>query len=278
MSTAAAGTRTERLVGTVVLWAFAIAVLAPFASIALAALQAPGAPVSGISWPASPHFENFRQAWTTAGFGSLLRSSAFIALVVVPVGSLLATMAGYAFGSMRFAGSRLLFSFLLVGLTLPPEAAVIPLYYDLRQFGITDSYWALILPLTGLYMPFGAFWMRAHFLSVPKELAEAARVDGAGEWSVFWRIMIPTARPAISTLAMLFFVWSWNQFLLALILIQDPSRRTAPAGLGFFIGQNTLNTQLLCAATLIVIAPVVLLYLIGQRQLVRGMTQGAVKG
>ncbi|KDN78056.1 sugar ABC transporter permease [Streptomyces olindensis] len=271
-------TRTERLTGTVVLWVFAAAVLVPFVSITLAALQPADAPAAGLSWPTTLTFDNFRQAWTTAGFGSLLRSSAFIALVVVPIGSFLATMAGYAFGTMRFAGSKLLFSFLLVGLTLPPEAAVIPLYYDLKQFGLTNTYWALILPLTGLYMPFGAFWMRAHFLSVPKELAEAARVDGASEWTVFWRIMIPTARPAISTLAMLFFVWSWNQFLLALILIQEPSRRTAPAGLGFFIGQNTLDTQLLCAATLIVIAPVVALYLIGQRHLIRGMTQGAVKG
>jgi len=278
MSAPVMSTRTERLTGTVVLWMFAAAVLVPFVSITLAALQPAGAPVAGLSWPSSLHFGNFQRAWTTAGFGALLRSSATIALVVVPVGSLLATMAGYAFGTMRFTGSKLLFAFLLVGLTLPPEAAVIPLYYDLRQVGITDSYWALILPLTGLYMPFGAFWMRAHFLGVPKELAEAARMDGASEWAVFWRIMIPTARPAISTLAMLFFVWSWNQFLLALILIQEPSRRTAPAGLGFFIGQNTLDIPLLCAATLIVIAPVMALYLIGQRHLIRGMTQGAVKG
>ncbi|MEV5848536.1 carbohydrate ABC transporter permease [Streptomyces sp. NPDC051985] len=278
MSASVMSTRAERLTGTVVLWAFAAAVLVPFAAIALAALHPAGAPVAGLSWPSTPHFENFRRAWTIAGFGSLLRSSATIALVVVPIGALFATMAGYAFGTMRFTGSRLLFSFLLIGLTLPPEAAVIPLYYDLKQVGLTDSYWALILPLIGLYMPFGAFWMRAHFLSVPRELAEAARVDGASEWAVFRRVMIPTARPAIATLAMLFFVWSWNQFLLALILIQEPSRRTAPAGLGFFIDQNTRDVPMLCAATLIVIAPVIALYLIGQRHLIRGMTQGAVKG
>jgi raffinose/stachyose/melibiose transport system permease protein len=270
--------RAERLVGTAVLWLFAAAVILPFLSIFSAALQPEGAAINGLSWPTSPHFGNFVQAWSTAGFGSLLRSSAIIAVVVVPIGTLFSVMAGYALGTMEFRGRGLLLAFLLIGLTLPPEAAVVPLYYDLRQAGIVNTYWALILPLTGLYMPFGAYWMRAHFLSVPKELAEAARVDGGGEWTILTRIMIPTARPAITTLALLFFMWSWNQFLLALILIQDPSERTAPAGLGYFIGQNTLDVPLLCAGTIIVIAPVVAVFLFAQRHFMRGLIAGAVKG
>ena len=270
--------RTERWVGTAVLWLFAAAVVVPFVSILTSALQPENAPITGLSFPSSLHFGNFARAWSTAGFGALLRSSAIIALFVVPVGSLFSVLAGYALGSLEFRGRNVLFAFLLIGLTLPPEAAVIPLYYDLRRVGIVDSYWALILPLTGLYMPFGAFWMRAHFLAMPRELMEAARLDGGSEWKVLVRIMLPTARPAITTLALLFFMWSWNQFLLALILIQDPAKRTAPAGLGYFIGQNTLDVPLLCAGTLIVIAPVVVVFLFAQRNFMRGLIAGAVKG
>jgi raffinose/stachyose/melibiose transport system permease protein len=108
-------------------------------------------------------------------------------------------------------------------------------------------------------------------------MIEASEMDGAGPLTTFWRIMLPTARPALSTLALLYFMWSWNQFLLALILIQDATRRTAPAGLGQFVTQYGKDVPLLSAATLIVIAPIVLIYLVLQRQLVRGILQGAVK-
>ncbi|MDT8913709.1 carbohydrate ABC transporter permease [Amycolatopsis sp. PS_44_ISF1] len=255
----------------------ALSVLVPFVAIFLAALQPQTNLDPGFEWPEHPQWGNFATAWTSAGFGALLESSAIIALGVVPVAVVLATLAGYG---MSMMGSRLrtpLFGLLMIGLALPLEAIVIPLYYDMRSLGLLNTYWAVILPLIGVFMPFGVFWMRSHFESLPKELTEAATVDGASHWRVLTSVLLPTARPALTTLALLYFMWAWNQFLLALILIQDPTMRTAPAGLGKFVQQFGKNIPLLCAGTLIVITPVVLLYLFFQRHFVKGILQGAVK-
>lgn len=270
--------RTDRLTGQALLAVFCAGVLIPFAALVLAALNPPGTPLSGLSLPQHPTLESFSQAWSTAGFGQLLSNSAMIGLGVVPLALVCATLAGYAFATMRFRGRGLIFGVLLLGLTLPYEAAVVPLYYDLRSLGLTDTPVSLILALIGLYMPFGAFWMRQQFLALPKELLEAAALDGANSWTVLWKVLIPCVRPALTTLGLLYFLWAWNQFLLALILIQDPAKRTAPAGLGFFVGAHTTDVPMLAAATLIVIGPVVLVYLFFQRNFVAGMVAGAVKG
>jgi raffinose/stachyose/melibiose transport system permease protein len=175
---------------------------------------------------------------------------------------------------MRFRGRGVVLALLLLGLTLPYESIVIALYYGERSINLLNTYWALVLPLTGAFMPFGALWMRAHFSSLPPALIEAAETDGANSWTTLWRILLPTARPALFTLALLYFMWSWNQFLFALVLIQTPSLRTAPTGLSLFVTQYTTNISLLSASTVIVIAPVVLVYVIFHRQLTRGLLQG----
>ncbi|MEV6524617.1 carbohydrate ABC transporter permease [Longispora sp. NPDC051575] len=255
----------------------AASVLIPFLAIFSAALQPESNLSPGLEWPSDPHWENFATAWTSAGFASLLKSSAIIAIGVVPISLVLATLAGYGMSTM---GSRVrgpLFALLMLGLALPYEAIVIPLYYDLRSVGLLNTYWAVILPLVGAFMPFGVFWMRSHFEAMPKELTEAAVMDGASSWRTLTTILLPTARPALTTLGLLYFMWSWNQFLLALILIQDPAMRTAPAGLGKFVQQFGQNIPLLSAGTIIVITPVVLLYLFFQRHFVKGILQGAVK-
>lgn len=260
-----------------VLWIAALMSFVPFVAIILTALQPPESNGSGFSIPSRLYLGNFAEAWTQGGFITLFSSSATISFVVVPVGVLCATMAGYALGTMTFWGKGLVVAFLLVGLTLPYEAIVVALYYNFRSIHLLDSYWALILPLVGAFMPFGVIWMRAHFEGVPKSMIEASEIDGASRWSTFTRVLLPTARPAIATLALLYFMWSWNQFLFALILIQDPARRTAPTGLSLFVTQFSKNLPLLSAATIIVILPVVVIYLLFQRNLVRGLLQGAVK-
>jgi raffinose/stachyose/melibiose transport system permease protein len=180
-------------------------------------------------------------------------------------------------GTMRMPAKGVLVAFFLAGLTLPYEAIVIPLYFSMRSTGLIDTYWAVILPLVGAFMPFGIFWMRTHFESVPPELIEAAQLDGAGRLRTLMQILIPGAKPAIITYALLTFMWAWNQFLLALILIRDPARRTAPSGLGTFVQQYGENIPLLAAGTIIVIVPIVVLYFIFQRKFVAGLVQGALK-
>jgi raffinose/stachyose/melibiose transport system permease protein len=187
--------RLERAVIYVVLALFTAVVLLPLVNILTIALQEPGSRVTGLSFPTEFHFENFVRAWEVGGFADLMSSSALVAVVVVPVATLLSILSGYAFGTMRFRGSTALFYLFLIGLVMPFEATVVPLYYDLRSLGLTDTYWALILPEIALSVSFGTFWMRAFFLSSPRSLLEAARIDGASSWTALWRVLLPTARP-----------------------------------------------------------------------------------
>ena len=125
---------------------------------------------------------------------------------------------------------------------------------------------------------FGTFWMRAFFRSVPRSLVEAARLDAASSWTTLWRVVLPMGRPAVLTLMLLVFMWTWNEFLLALVMVTDEGLRTAPLGLTFFQGRNTTDVPLLAAGAVIVAAPVVVAYLFLQRHFIRGMLSGAVKG
>jgi raffinose/stachyose/melibiose transport system permease protein len=161
---------------------------------------------------------------------------------------------------------------------VPMEAMIVPLYYDLRDLSLTDTYWALILPQIGSSVAFGTFWMRAFFRTVPPSLVEASRIDGASSWFTLWRVLFPLARPAVLTMTVLLFMWTWNEFLLALVMVTSEGLRTAPLGLSFFQGRNTSDLTLLAAGAVIVALPVVVLYMFLQRHFIRGMLAGAVKG
>jgi raffinose/stachyose/melibiose transport system permease protein len=166
----------------------------------------------------------------------------------------------------------------VLGLTLPHEGIITPLYYQMRDMGLLNTRWAIILPLIGLFMPFGVFWMRAHFVTVPNELSEAAQIDGANTWQQFWRVHVPLAMPAISSLAILLFLWTWNQFLLAIVLVDDPAKRTMAGALGAFQGQWGTDIPLLCAGSLLVLTPTLVVFLIFQRRFVAALLQGSLKG
>jgi raffinose/stachyose/melibiose transport system permease protein len=251
--------RREQVVAHLVLGVFAVIALAPVVKIVLGA-------------------GDVGAAWEEGNFGTYLRSSVIVTGSVVAISTVLSVLAGYAFGLMRFRGAEVLFYLFVLGLTVPLEAIVVPLYYDLRDVGLTDTYWALILPQAALSTAFGTFWMRAFFRSVPRSLIEAARLDGSSSWVTLWRIVLPLGRPAVLTMVVLVFMWTWNEFLLALVMVTDESLRTAPLGLAFFQGRNTSDEALLTAGALIVAAPVVIVYLFLQRHFIRGMLSGAVKG
>jgi raffinose/stachyose/melibiose transport system permease protein len=254
--------RREQILSHVVLGVFSLIALAPVVAILAIALEDPG---------------NFGTAWEDGNFGSYLRSSAIVTAAVVAISTVASILAGYAFGLMRFRGQQALFYLLLVGLMVPLEATIVPLYYDLRDVGMTDTYWALILPQAGVSVAFGSFWMRAFFRSVPRSLMEAARLDGSSSWVTLWRVVLPLGRPAVLTMVVLVFMWTWNEFLLALVMVSDEGLRTAPLGLAFFQGRNTSDYPLLAAGSVIVATPVVVLYVFLQRHFIRGMLSGAVK-
>ena len=266
------------LTGRILLILLMAATVLPFVSLFVTALHPSGSYPSGLDWPADPQWGNFARAFEVARLGEFLKSSVLIVLGVVPVSLLIATMAGFATGHLRMPGGRAVFLLFVLGLTLPFEGIITPLYFQVRDMGLLNTRWAIILPLIGLYMPFSVFWMRAHFVTMPHELSESARVDGVSTWQLFWRIHVPLAKPALSSLAILLFLWTWNQFLLAIVLVDDPANRTMAGALGAFQGQWGTDIPLLCAGSLLILTPTLLVFLIFQRRFVSALLAGSLKG
>lgn len=267
----------SRTGNAVVLLAMMVFTLLPLLGVLSAALQDPNSTPSGIAFPTDPHWSNFVDAWRIAQLPPLIGSSALIVLGVVPAALLFATLAGFGLAQQRVPGGRVLLLLFVAGLTLPAEALISPIYYQMQGLGLLNSRWAIILPLIALYMPFGVFWMQTHFSSVPEELVEAARLDGASTARIFWSLQVPLARTSISALMILFFLWTWNQFLLALVLVNDPLKRTVAGALGAFQGQYSTNIVLLCAGSLLVIAPSLIVFIVFQRQFIGALLQGSGK-
>lgn len=270
--------RRETWLGRVLLLLLMLVTLVPFVTLFITALHPPGTYPSGLTLPETPHWSNFVDAFQAANMGALLWSSVLIEVGVVPLALLIATLAGFSLGHLRPPGHKWIFLVFVLGLTLPFQGVIVPLYFQMRDFGLLNTRWAIILPLLGLYMPFAVMWMRAHFVNMPEELSEAARIDGAGTWQLFSRIHVPLSAPALSSLGILLFLWTWNQFLLAVVLVDDPTKRTMAGALGAFQGQWGTDIPLLCAGSLLILTPTLLVFLAFQRQFVAALMQGAVKG
>ncbi|MDM7886500.1 carbohydrate ABC transporter permease [Curtobacterium sp. RHCKG23] len=269
--------RTETALTHAVLVVAALIAAFPLASVVVTSLG--GGRTGGAASAGSGGFGNYVAAWTQGGFGSALVSSAVVAITVVVVTAAVACLAGYALAHMRVPGGRILLGLLLVGLVLPYEVTVLPLYQMLAGWGLVDTYWALILPQVGLSVPLGVFWMRSFFASVPVELLEAARIDGAGRFRILRDVLMPVAMPAVATLATILFLFTWNEFLLALVLVpQNEAVQTAPLSLSFFSGaERGAQPDVTAAAAVLVALPIVVAYVVLQRRLITGLTEGAVK-
>jgi raffinose/stachyose/melibiose transport system permease protein len=250
----------------------------PLVGVVLASLYpaGPGSAPSGFALPPSFEWHNYVAAWDQGKFAASFTTSIVVAAIMVPASVGLSILGGFAFATMRFRGSRALFYLFILGLIIPTEATIVPLYYDVRDVGLLDTYWALILLETSGELAFGIFWMRAAFISAPRSLLEAARIDGASSWRTLWKILVPFARPAILTLTVLTFADSWNEFFLALVFTVN--HMTAPAGLASFSGRFTTDVPLVSAGAVIVAVPILVVFIIFQRQFIRGVLTGAVKG
>jgi len=274
----------ERIGAYGVLALFSVLAIYPVLSILFLALHRKTDLVSGFAFPTRVDLSSFKAAWTEGRFGTGFKSSFIVAAAVTLVSAVLSIGTGYAFGTMRFIGDRIVFPVILLGIIFPYEATVIPLYYDfqnvpLLHLHLLNTYWALILPQIGQSVAFGTFWMRAFFRSTPRSLIEAARIDGATSFGVLWRVLLPQARPAVMTMSVLVFTYTWNEFLLALVLVSgSQSHQTAPLGLSFFAGAvRAGDPTKVAAAAVLVAAPILVVYLFLQRHFVRGMLAGAIK-
>lgn len=267
--------RSERMMNYAVLFLFAAMALGPVLIILANALAPQNADDGGGLLGLHPG--NFVDAWQQGNFSSYMLTSVTVAAIVVTTSAVLSILAGYAFGTMSFRGSQPLFYLFLLGIMVPAEAIVVPLFFDFRALGLTNTLWAIALPQIAQSVAFGTFWMRASFRSSSKSLIEAATLDGAGSFRTLVSVLLPVARPAVVTLVVLTFMWTWNEFLIPLVMSPNGDLRTAPLALAFFQGQHVQETSLLAAAAVLVALPVVVVYLLLQRHFIRGMLEGSVR-
>ncbi len=228
--------------------------------------------------PIPPTLENLTEAWTVGRFGIYFKNSVIISVADVIGMVIISSLAGYAFARMQFPGQKLLLYGLLIGLTIPVAAIIIPLYLTMRDFRLLNTYGSVIIADIALAAPIFVFIMRAFFKDLPAELDDAARIDGANEFQIFWQIMLPLARPGLLTVALLEFLWSWNDLFLPLVFLVSDDLRTLPVGMLFFQGRFTIDYGLMSAGVLIISLPVTVLFLIFQKDFVKGLASGALKG
>jgi raffinose/stachyose/melibiose transport system permease protein len=228
--------------------------------------------------PQQLFLDNYVQAWRIARMGTYVFNSLIVSVGTVAIVLVLASLAGYAFARLRFAGRQVLFYAFIFSLIVPLQVTIIPLYAVVSGLGLTNTYFALILPYAAGGLPLSIFLLRAFFESVPREIEEAARIDGCSELAAFWRVVLPISGPGLATVTILQFLGAWNEFLLALIFIRNPALRTIPLGLQSFFFEYAVEWGYLFAALSMATVPVVLVYVLMQRHFISGLTAGAVKG
>ena len=227
---------------------------------------------SSFSW------DNMETAWTVGNFDSYLLNSIVLSVPSTLLVVVMSTMGGYAFARLPFPGRSFLFYLVVLGLLVPFFAYMIPLYFQLRSMQLLDTLLGINLVLAATQVSFGTFFMRAFFADLPTELEQAARIDGASEWQIFRQVMLPLATSGIGALTVYAFLQNWNEFLVPLLYMPSGEHRPLTTGLYLFLGGRTVDIGPLAAGTLITILPVVLLFLVLQRQVTQGLVSGAVKG
>ncbi|WP_246414123.1 carbohydrate ABC transporter permease [Martelella radicis] len=230
------------------------------------------------SFPSSLEISNYANAWGRGNFATTFFNSVIISVIKVPLGIFFSAMAAYAISRIEVGFNKLLLMIVLFGTMIPFQVMLAPLFTLVNRLGLIDTYVGVILPYIAFGVPYQVFILHGFFKSVPKELSEAARIDGASHFTIFRRIFLPISIPALSALFILDFVNTWNEFAMALVLLQDQGMWTLPLGLMSFQGQFSSDYGQLNAAIVMTVLPATIVYLIFQRYFVSGLTSGAVKG
>jgi multiple sugar transport system permease protein len=230
-----------------------------------------------VQWlPTSLHFENYTGALASAPFPTYFLNSFIVAISITITTVVSSALAGYGFAKFSFPGRSLLFGIVIASIMIPFQAIMIPLFIQVRSYGWIDNLVGLIVP--GAVSGFGIFLMRQFMSSIPNELCEAARIDGSSELQVFWHVVLPLARSPLAALAALTFLWSWNNFLWPLIVVQSTGTMTVPLGLEQFQSTYLTNYVQIIAMSLVTSAPVVALYLVMRRQIIESFATSGIKG
>lgn len=266
-----------RIAAYFLLFALAASIVLPFLWMILTALKTTAEiSQSPFSLPAAPNFGVFAQAWTQGNFGRLYLNSLGITVIAVSGILALCSAAGYALAHFEFRARGALFLYFLAGMMIPPQVILVPSFKIMATLGLVNTYWSVILTYFA-WVPFAIFFFRAYFAGIPRELAEAARVEGVSEWNIFTRIMLPLARPAMATVGIVYFIWIFNDFMWPLIYLNDQSLRTVTLGMMAFQGSHAALMNLKVAALLIATAPPLAVFLLFRRQIQSGLIEGALK-
>jgi multiple sugar transport system permease protein len=226
--------------------------------------------------PREVTFEHYVALFTRLNLGRSLLNSAIIAFTVTAISVIVNSMAGYAFAKLRFRGRDGLFRLLATGLVIPTQIAMLPLFLLMKQLGLINTYWGVIIP--GMASIFGIFLIRQYAQSIPDDLLDAARIDGAGELRIYASIVLPTIVPILATLGIWTFLSTWNDFMWPLIVLSDERRHTLPVALANLVGEHVQDTELMMAGSVLTILPVMLVFLFLQRYYIQGVMAGSVKG
>ncbi|WP_213814392.1 carbohydrate ABC transporter permease [Glaciihabitans sp. dw_435] len=226
-------------------------------------------------WPAELQWQNFAEVFNRMPFLAQLKTSVLITVIRGAAQIVLCTMAGYAFARMRFRGRAFLLAITLSILMVPSQVYLISQYQVVQGFGWLNTLAGIVAP--GLFSAFGTFLMRTAFLNMPQELEEAARIDGANPWQIFWKIMLPLARPSINVLAITTVLWSWNELLWPLVVSTYSDTMPLSAGLATLVGDKTTDYPVVMAASLMAMAPVLILFIVLQRKVIDGLASSGLK-
>jgi raffinose/stachyose/melibiose transport system permease protein len=228
--------------------------------------------------PAVWSLENFQKVWVEARFGDYFQNSVFVTAVSAAILVAFGAMASYALGRFRFRGNDALYVYFLTGLLMPVRLAIIPLFILMRNLNLLDNLWSLILIYAASGLPSAIFILTGFFRTLPADLDSAARIDGAGEWTIFTRVMLPLVRPALVIVTIYNVIPIWNDFFFPLVFIKSNHLKTLPLGMTTFFGQYYTDYAALFAGLTLAALPVILLYVVLSQHFIRGLTAGAVKG
>jgi raffinose/stachyose/melibiose transport system permease protein len=274
---------TRTVMARALMYAFlalvAAATLAPLATMTLAAFKGNMELLNGGGF-ALPHelkWSNFSRAWMQGHFSTYFFNSVLVTLAVVALGLFFSVLCSYAINIIEVPLSRFWLGLFLVGIIFPEISMMFPSYFNLRALHLLNTYWALILPQTALSIAFGTVFLMPAMKAMPKDLLENAHLDGCSDLEVLRFVALPLLKPALGALSVLFFLWTWNDFVIPNTLVSSDSLKTLPIGLMNYKQRYTTEIPLVAAGTLIVTVPVVFFYLVFQRQIIRGMTAGALK-
>ena len=263
--------------------------IAPLAWMVSSSMKSPGEAIRHpFALPATVHISNyaesvramgaFNETDPTTGFARLAVNTVAVTMLAVVFNVFTCSLAGYAFARLRFRGKSSLFLMVLATMMLPVQVTVIPQFIMFQELGWIDTYLPLLVPCLLGGNPFFIFLFRQYFLSIPKDVVESAHIDGCGWWGIYWRIMLPLARPAIATASLLALLWTWNDLWTPLVYLNSPEKATLTLALSGFSRSYRIDVELLMAASTIVVLPCIILYFLTQKYFVRGIQLSASKG